>query len=122
METIPVGGGFFILGTLIPPLALRMRETSRTDRNRDEIIAEKIAEAAEEGGRVVAVVGHRHRDDVVSYLPEWIDPKPKDPVYDWYHPRTLLGVVFALITIIVMYGGLYVGIIAVLRVALLVLI
>ena len=122
MGAITTGGGLFILGTLIPPLALRVRESSRTDCNRDEIIAEKIAEAAEGGGRVVAVVGHRHRDDVMSYLPEWIDAEPQDPVYDWYHPRALLGLVFAVITLITLYGSLYVGIIAVLRVVLLFLV
>lgn len=110
-----LGGTVFVAGCLLPPSYLRMRESERKDRNRDETIAGRVADAAAGGERVVAVVGSRHRDDVISYLPDWVNVTPKDAVYKWYHPWSLLQVAQAVLTIFILYGGLYIVTIALMR-------
>lgn len=98
----------FTLGMILPPLLLRMEESEREVDNRDELIAEKIAGAAEAGGRVIAVVGEQHRQPVIENLPEWIDADPRPRAYGWYHPRVLLTVGKALLILLSSYGVLYV--------------
>lgn len=79
-----IGGASMLLGSaLIPVLLLRYHGMSRKSGslNRDNIIAEKITEAAEEGGRVVAVVGANHLQGVAAHLPDHIEPQTKRPAY-----------------------------------------
>lgn len=80
-------GALYLLGSAILPTALlRWHEMHRGDDdvNRDKIIADRVAEAAEEGGRIVAVVGSRHLDPVAEKLPEDIEPEKIEPVYSMY--------------------------------------
>lgn len=75
------GAGTLLMAGLLPILILRIYETQLATENRDEKIAEKIADAAEDGGRVVAVMGNSHAKRVPDYLPEEIDPEVKEPEY-----------------------------------------
>ena len=97
----------FTLGMMIPPILLRMEGSEREDDNRDEIIAGKITNAAETGGRVVAVIGEQHRQPVVKKLPEWIDADQRPQAYDWYHPWMLLNTGKAVVLLLTSYGILY---------------
>lgn len=76
-----------ILGLLAPVLLLRIFEMNYSEKMRDEIIAGKIESAADSGGRIVAIVGERHLDNVCRNLPDWIDPEKEPPKYHWYSPR-----------------------------------
>lgn len=78
------GVSLLILSAMLPPLVLRLDESTRSSGSRNELMANKIADAAEEGGCVVAVVGDSHADEVCDHLPESIDPERKDPKYSWY--------------------------------------
>ncbi|MDB2272355.1 hypothetical protein PM032_15225 [Halorubrum ezzemoulense] len=103
-----IGGiASFTLGMIGPPILLRMEESEREDDNRDEIIAEKITNAAETGGRVVAVIGEQHRQPTVENLPEWIDTDQRPQAYDWYHPWMLLNIGKAVGLLFTSYGILY---------------
>lgn len=83
---------------------------SASELNRDQIIADKIAEAAEEYNRVVAVVGGDHLDSVAERLPAQITPEKRSPaygVYSWEHAKevatpafTAVSVLFALYLVI----------------------
>lgn len=75
------------LGILSSVYLLRECESRRSDNGREEIIADQIESAANSGGRVVAVVGQRHADDVCDELPGWIDPIREPPKYQVYSPR-----------------------------------
>lgn len=78
------GVPLLILSAMLPPLVLRIHESTRSSKSRNELMAEKIANAAKEGSRVVAVVGDSHADEVCDHLPESIDPKQEDAEYPWY--------------------------------------
>jgi len=101
------GAGSFTLGMIAAPLLLRVEESEREDDNRDELIAGKVADAAEAGGRVVAVIGDKHRQPVVENLPEWVDSDPRPRAYGWYHPRGLLTVGMAVLILLSSYGVVY---------------
>lgn len=75
------GASSLLLSVMLPPLFLRIHESNRSTGSRDEKMAELIAEAAEDGGRVIAVVGNNHTNSVCDHLPEWIDPVREDPMY-----------------------------------------
>lgn len=64
------GAGFLAVSFSVPVLLLRWYNMSFTsgDRNRDRIIAQRIAEAAEENDRVLAIVGASHADGVLDRL------------------------------------------------------
>jgi hypothetical protein len=79
-----IGVSLLILSAMLPPLVLRLHESTRSSENRNELMADKIANAAEEGGRVVAVVGDSHADQICDHLPESINPELKDAEYPWY--------------------------------------
>ena len=64
-----------ILNAMLPLLVLRMDESARSSKSRNELLAGKIADAAEEGSLVVAVVGDNHTDDVYDHLAESLNPK-----------------------------------------------
>lgn len=77
------GAGLLFLSVGLPPLVIRihnMRQSSE-DRNRDQIIADKIADAAEDDKRVMAVVGGSHLPGIKGNLPNHIEPTIHRPVY-----------------------------------------
>lgn len=78
------GVSLLILSAMLPPIVLRIHESTRSSGGRNEKMAEMIADAAEEGGRVVAIVGDSHANDVCDHLPESINPERKEPKYPWY--------------------------------------
>jgi len=69
---------------LVPILLLRVHESNRSTNSRNEQMAGVITNAAEDGGRVVAIVGEKHVDPVIDHLPEWIIPIREEPVYSWH--------------------------------------
>jgi hypothetical protein len=108
-----LGGAVLLLGAaLLPVFVLRRHGMNRSagELNRDQIIADKIAEAAEESNRVVAVVGGDHLDSVAERLPAQITPEKRSPaygVYSWKHAKevatpafTAVSVLFALYLVI----------------------
>lgn len=78
------GAATLLMAGLLPILLLRIYETRVAGENRDEKIAEKIEWAAEDGGRVVAVVGDSHAKRVPGYLPEEFDPDVREPEYGFF--------------------------------------
>lgn len=78
------GAAALLLAGLGPIIVLRIYETRKSGNNRDQIIAEKIEGAAEEGGRVVAVMGQSHAKKVPNYLSEEINPTVREPKYGFF--------------------------------------
>jgi hypothetical protein len=78
------GAVAFLVAGLAPIVILRIYETRKSGDNRDKKIAEKIEEAAADGGRVVAVMGHIHAKNVPDYLPANIDPVVREPNYGFF--------------------------------------
>lgn len=78
------GAGTLLMAGLLPILILRIYETRLAGEDRDEKIAEKIEDAAEDGGRVVAVMGNSHAKRVPDYLPGEIEPDVREPVYGFF--------------------------------------
>ncbi|WP_229125927.1 hypothetical protein [Halapricum desulfuricans] len=115
-----VGIGSFISSALIPPLLLREQESNRDDKNRDKEIADIIAEAMEDGERIVAVVGGKHVDNIQTFLPEWVEPEIYDPKFDWYHPRLWPRLLLAIFVLIFTYGAIYLSLILAIKTALIV--
>jgi hypothetical protein len=80
-------GAFFLLGSaILPILLLRYHGMNRNsdDLNRDQIIADKIVEAADQSDRIVAIVGAKHLDRVAEKLPENLEPDIREPAYGIY--------------------------------------
>lgn len=78
------GAGTLLMAGLLPILILRIYETRLAGEDRDEKIAEKIEDAAEDGGRVVAVMGNSHAKRVPDYLPEEIELDVREPEYGFF--------------------------------------
>lgn len=78
------GVSLLIISAMLPPFVLRIHESTRSSESRNDLMAGEIADAVEEGGRIVAVVGDSHVDDVCEHLPESINPEREDPEYPWY--------------------------------------
>ncbi|MEF8780544.1 MAG: hypothetical protein V5A46_07680, partial [Haloferacaceae archaeon] len=84
------GATVLFLGFALPVLGIRMYNTQRSEgeNNRDKIIANKIAEAVNQGDSVVAIIGERHLQGVEEHLPESIDPDVRQPAYSkWSRPH-----------------------------------
>jgi hypothetical protein len=77
------GAGFLAVSFSVPVLLLRLynMEFSSGDQNRDEIMAQKIAEATEENDTVLAVVGAGHADGIIDALPNTLDVSYYPPEY-----------------------------------------
>jgi len=101
-----LGGAFLLLGAaLLPVLVLRRHGMNRTtDKlNRDQIIADKVAEVAEEADRVVAVVGGDHLDSVAERLPDEITPEKRTPaygIYSWEHAKEVATPAFTAVSVL----------------------
>lgn len=105
-------GSLWLLGSSLSPILLiRLHESRRATIGRDIQIAEMIEEAAQDGGRVVAIVGDGHADRVAdslsSDLPE-ADVRP--PAYSRFSLPHLKELVFPVIVsfsvLYVVYSGL----------------
>lgn len=88
------GVPLLIGSALIPILLLRIHESNRTSGSRDEQMANLIANAAEDGGIVIAIVGNAHADSVCNHLPDWIDPNREGPRYPWYSRQHIKDIVY----------------------------
>lgn len=76
------GAGWLFASSLLPLLILRINESRKSDGGRDRKIAEQITEAAQEGGRVVAVVGNEHAKNIPDHLPDSLpEPDVRPPQY-----------------------------------------
>lgn len=89
MESQIYGAASLLGSGLAPLLLLRIHETVKTDNNRDEKIADTIAEAANPDDRVVAVMGRQHAKNVPEYLPEDIDSETRSPEYGVLSPSMI---------------------------------
>lgn len=78
------GAATLLMAGLGPIIILRIYETRKSGDNRDKKISEKIEQAADDGGRVVAVMGNTHAKNVPDYLPEEIDPEVREPNYGFF--------------------------------------
>jgi hypothetical protein len=106
------GVSLLILSAMLPPLILRIHESTRSSKSRNELMAGKISDAAQEGSRVVAVVGESHTDDVCDHLPEPIDPKREGPVYPWYtwrHFRDIAYPTFVFVSVLWVFYTVFVA-------------
>jgi hypothetical protein len=77
------GAGFLAISFIVPVLLLRwynMRFQSK-EKNRDQLMAEKITEAAEGNGSVLAVVGEGHTEGVLDALTDELDVTHHPPKY-----------------------------------------
>ena len=83
------GSLLLFLGLVLPVLVVRIYNTNRPDatRNRDQLIAETIADAGGPGDVVVAVVGAGHVHGVERRLPASVDVEVRPPAYDVWSLR-----------------------------------
>lgn len=101
-----LGGALMLLGAaILPVFVLRRHGMNRStdELNRDQIIANKIAEAVEEADRVVAVVGGDHLDSVAERLPSEITPEKRTPAYDIYsleHAKEIATPAFTAVSVL----------------------
>lgn len=107
-----IQGVSLLIGSgLVPLILLRVHESRRPSGSRDEQMAELIADAAEEGGRVVAVVGEGHADRVCEFLPEGLDPERERPVYpavSWQHLGDIAYPAFLSMSVLWVFYSLFV--------------
>lgn len=87
------GAAFLFLAVGSPPLMIRIHNMNQSTGNRDQIIADKIADAAEDSEKVVAIVGGAHLSGIRKRIPEDIDPTVNRPVYGFYSFRHLKEIV-----------------------------
>ena len=75
------GAGLLLLAVGLPPFIIRIHNMRSSTENRDQIIADKIAAAAEDNARVVAIVGWAHLPGIRDSLPDDLNPTVHRPVY-----------------------------------------
>lgn len=105
------GSLWLLVSSLSPLLLIRIHESRRDTVGRDIRMAEMIEESAQEGGRVVAIVGGAHAervaDSLSSDLPE---PDVRPPAYSRLSLPHLKDLVFPVIVsfsvLYVVYSGL----------------
>lgn len=106
------GVPLLIASAILPVLLLRIHESNRSAGSRDEQMAQLIIDAAEDGGRVVAVVGDDHADPVIDHLPEGIDvvrEVPKYPWYSWQHAKDIAYPSFVFVSVLWIVYTLFVA-------------
>lgn len=101
------GAGILLLAGLGPLLLLRTHETVKSDGNRDQIIAGLVEDAATDGGRVVAVMGQKHAENVPSYLPDEMDPIVRKPKYGFLSAGTVRDLAFPSVQLVATLGMIY---------------
>lgn len=111
------GAGFLLVSAMFPVLILRVHESYRTsaDKNRESIIAQKITDAAEEGGQVVAIVGASHMDDIEEKLPNWIELETRSPKYKVFSKNHAYDLAFPAFTAFSVLFVLYLVILSVMK-------
>jgi hypothetical protein len=87
------GAVLLFLAVGLPPLVIRIHNMRSATGNRDQIIAEKIAAAAEDDARVVAVVGGAHLPGIREALPDDLNLTVHRPVYGMCTARHVREVV-----------------------------
>lgn len=101
------GTALLVASGVAPVLILRGYETWKSDDNRDQIIAEKIENAVEDGGRVVAVMGEAHARNVPDYLSDDIDPDVRGPRYGMVSRQMALDLAFPVVALFGMLTVVY---------------
>ena len=76
------GSLWLLVSSLFPLLLVRSHESRRGTVGRDIRIAEMIEKAAEDGGRVVAIVGADHVNGIERALPDDVEAEVRSPVYN----------------------------------------
>lgn len=89
------GAAWLLVGAVLPILTVRIYNTRRArgSENRDRIIADKIKSAAEDGDRVLAIMGKAHLQGVKNHLPEELDVTEKSPAYSVYSQQHLREII-----------------------------
>lgn len=87
------GAALLFLAVGIPPFVIRAHNMRQSSGNRDQIIAGKIADAAETEERVVAIVGGSHLPGIKDALPDDLNPTVHRPVYGVCTPRHVREVI-----------------------------
>jgi hypothetical protein len=99
-----------LASSLAPLLVLRIHESRRTAVGRDIQIAEMIEEAAQDGGRIIVIVGHAHAQQVAEALPDELEVETRPPAYSWFsrqHIKDLASpVIVAFSELHLVYSGL----------------
>jgi len=106
------GVTFMIGSVLVPVLLLRIHESKRATGSRDEKIANQIVKAAENGGRVIVVVGNGHLDSVYGHLPSWVSVDRKRPAYPWYswrHVKDIFYPSFVFVSVLWVFYTIFVA-------------
>ncbi|ACV12229.1 hypothetical protein Huta_2062 [Halorhabdus utahensis DSM 12940] len=87
------GVSLLLVSGLLPLLLLRIHESRRTDSGRDIQIAQMVEEAAQDGGRIVVIVGNAHAKrlpQIVSDdLPELDIRSPAHKLLSWPSAKEL---------------------------------
>lgn len=105
------GALLLFLGLVLPVLVVRLYNTNRADgpANRDSMIAERIADAAEPGNAVLAIVGAGHLPGVERQLSGRLPLDVRPPEYGMYSVRHLRDVGVPTIKAGMVLFSLYVG-------------
>ena len=95
---------WLLTSSLLPLYLVRSHESRRAGVGRDIQIAEMIEEAAEDGGRVVAIVGANHLDRIEEALSDDLEVDIRPPVYDSLSLRHLKDLFYpAIVSFSVLY-------------------
>lgn len=98
------GALLLLVSSLSPLLLLRIHESRRATVGRDIQIAEMVEEAAQDGGRIVVIVGDAHADQVADALSDDLEVEVRSPAYDRLSIPHLKELVYP---VIVGFSGLY---------------
>lgn len=103
------GSLWLFVSSLLPLYLVRSHESRRGSVGRDIQIAEMIEEAAEDGGRVVAIVGAHHVDRIEEALSDNLETEVRLPAYsalslphlkDLFYPTiTFLSVLYVVYSV-----------------------
>lgn len=102
---VRLGALLLLMSSLVPLLLLRIHESRRVAVGRDIQIAEMIEEAAQNGGRIVVIVGAAHAGQVAEALPDDLEAEVRSPAYSW---RSIPHLKDTIYPILVSYSVLYV--------------
>lgn len=99
------GSLWLLVSSLFPLLLVRSHESRRETVGRDIRIAEMIEKAAEDGGRVVAIVGADHVNGIERALPDDLEAEVRSPVYNRLSLQHLKDLFYpTLVSFSVLYG------------------
>jgi len=105
-----IGSIGLLVSALSPLLLLRVHESRRATVGRDIQIAEMIEETAQDGGRVVVIVGAAHLDGISEALCDELEYEVKSPVYSRLSAPHIKDIAYSSIVafsvLYVVYSGL----------------